>query len=260
MDFTSTLIVYIDVFLIVLLGFAVGSFLNAVIYRLHAGVSFMRGRSYCPRCKHDLAAKDLVPVVSFVLLRGKCRYCHKPISWQYPLVEFSTAVLFVLLYAQFGIGATFFVYLVYTCFLIVIFVYDLRYYLILDKVSIPALALALMLSLTVLDISILSVVIGMLIGGGFFFLQHAVSRGKWIGGGDIRLGIVMGAMLGWEHLLVALFGAYIFGSIIGIGLVLFGNKRWRSQVPFGTFLTVATFLTFLCADPVVSMYKDLFLL
>lgn len=260
MDSISSLIFYIDIFLVVLLGFALGSFLNAVIYRLHVGVSFLKGRSYCPRCKHDLSIKDLLPVVSFLALRGKCRYCKKPISWQYPLVELSTTILLLLLYINFSISASFFVYLVYTCFLIVIFVYDLRYYLILDRVSIPALVLALVLSLTVLKIGIISIALGMLIGGGFFFLQFVISRGKWIGGGDVRLGIVMGAMLGWQYLLVALFAAYILGSIIGIGLVVFGNKRWKSQVPFGTFLAASTFLTFLFGDPVIVMYKDLFLL
>lgn len=249
-----------NIFLVVLLGLAVGSFLNAVIYRLHVGVSFVKGRSYCPLCKHDLGFWDLIPVASFVFLKGKCRYCGKKISWQYPLVEIGTTLVFVALYAGFGLGEVFFVYLVYSIFLILLFVYDLRYYLILDKVSVPALVIALPLSYFVLKISIASLLIGMLIGGGFFLLQFVVSRGRWIGGGDIRLGVLMGAMLGYQQLLVALFGAYVIGSVVGTALIISKRKKWKSAVPFGTFLSVGAILAFFFGQAIIDLYKDLFLL
>lgn len=245
------------IILVAILGVVVGSFLNAVIYRLHAGVSFMSGRSYCPHCKHNLAARDLIPLVSFCLLKGKCRYCGKSISWQYPLVEATTALGFLLLYWKFGLSASLFVYLVYTCILMVIFVFDLRYYLILDRVSIPAILIAGVLSATVLHISVVNLFFGLLAGGGFFLLQFIVSRGKWIGGGDIRLGALMGVMLGWPHILVALIIAYFLGSVIGIGLVASRKKNWQSQVPFGTFLTLATFVTFMFGPAVIVYYRDL---
>ncbi len=245
-------------FLVAILGLVVGSFLNAVIYRLHVGVSFMRGRSYCPHCKHNLVAMDLIPLVSFLLLRGRCRYCQKPISWQYPLVEAAMSVSFILLYWQFGLTSAFFVYLVYACLLMLIFVFDLKYYLILDKVSIPAIVLAFILSALVLKISVVSLFFGALLGGGFFLLQFLVSRGRWIGGGDIRLGVLMGMMLGWPHVLVALVSAYFLGSIIGVGLILTRRKKWHSQVPFGTFLTLATYAAFFIGPAVVDYYRDLF--
>lgn len=248
------------VILVIILGLVVGSFLNVVIYRLRVGVSFLGGRSYCPFCKHDLGLWDLVPVFSFIFLKGECRYCQKPISWQYPLVEIGTVAAFLLLYWQFGQGYEFFIYVIYTCFLIVIFTYDLRYYLILDKISLPAVIVAFLLSFFVLKISLGHLLLGGLIGGGFFLLQFLISKGKWIGGGDIRLGVLMGMMLGYQYLLVALFIAYIFGSIIGLGLVLFGKKKWQSRVPFGTFLTAATFVSFIIGDLIVTFYKDLFLL
>ncbi len=243
--------------LVGVLGLALGSFLNVVIYRLHAGIGFLRGRSYCPFCKHDLGLKDLVPLFSFLSLKGKCRYCNKPISWQYPLVEFGTAVSFLLLYWAFDLGPEFFVYLVYVSFLIIIFVYDLRYYMILDKVSIPAFFIAMAGSYFILDIGIVSLLIGAGVGGGFFLLQFLISRGKWIGGGDIRLGMVMGAMLGFSSVLAALFGAYILGSIVGIALVAQKKKKWQSKVPFGTLLTFATFITFLFGDYIVDAYLNL---
>ncbi|MDD5040084.1 MAG: prepilin peptidase [Patescibacteria group bacterium] len=240
--------------LVLILGLVVGSFLNAVIYRLHAGVSFMKGRSYCPLCKHDLGWRDLVPVISFFMLWGKCRYCRKGISWQYPLVEIGTALTFLALYWRFDLSAEFYVLLAYASLLIIIFVYDLRYYLILDRVSIPAFCIAIVGSLFVLDISILSLVIGVAIGGGFFSLQYAVSRGKWIGGGDIRLGAVMGAMLGYQKLLIALFMAYVLGSLVGVGLIASHRKGWKSKVPFGTFLAAATILVFIFGDRILDAY------
>ena len=246
--------------LVIILGLVVGSFLNAVIYRLKVGVSFLKGRSYCPFCEHDLTFWDLIPLFSFVFLKGKCRYCQKPISWQYPLVELATALAFLLLIWHFGLGYEFFVYLIYTCFLLVIFTYDLRYYLIPDKVSLPAMVVAFLLSFFVLKISLISLLGGALIGGGFFLVQFVVSKGKWIGGGDIRLGILMGVMLGYQQLLVALFIAYLLGSFIGLGLIIFGKKKLRSQVPFGTFLSLATFIAFLFGDLLIIFYKDLFLL
>jgi leader peptidase (prepilin peptidase) / N-methyltransferase len=256
--FCYTIIIMIYA-LVVILGLVIGSFLNVVIYRLHKGVSFVAGRSYCPFCKHDLSFWDLIPVFSYIFLRAKCHYCRKPISWQYPLVEASTAISFALLLSRFGLTPTFFTYIVFTCFLIIIFTYDLRYYLILDRVSIPAMVVATLLSLFVLKISAVHLLIGALIGGGFFLLQFLISRGKWIGGGDIRLGAVMGLMLGYRSLIIALVLAYILGSMVGIGLIIFGKKGWKSQVPFGTFLSVATFCAFIFGTTVVDYYVRLFL-
>ncbi|MDP2684070.1 MAG: prepilin peptidase [bacterium] len=249
-----------NIALVAILGLVVGSFLNAVIYRLHKKVSFLRGRSYCPWCKHDLSAKDLVPLFSYLFLKGKCRYCQKKISWQYPLVEFGTMAVFLLLFWQFGLTLDFFVYLIYASILIIIFVYDLRYYLILDKVSLPAIVIAIILSVFILNISAIDILIGALIGGGFFLLQFYISRGKWIGGGDIRLGVVMGAMLGFPGILVALFAAYVLGSIVGIFLIIGKKKKWKSQVPFGTFLSFATLLTFIFGEFVIEYYSNLFIL
>lgn len=247
-----------ELILVILLGLVVGSFLNAVIYRLHVGVSFMHGRSYCPFCKHDLGFWDLIPLFSFLFLKGKCRYCHKHISWQYPSVELGTMIAFLLIFWQFGLTPELFVYLLYSIFLILIFVYDLRYYLILDRVSLPAIGLALILSFFVLEVEIISLFIAGALGGGFFLLQFIVSKGKWIGGGDIRLGLLMGFMLGYPEVLIALFIAYVIGSLFGVTLILSGKKKWSSQVPFGTFLSLATFVSFFIGEYLVNYYLDLF--
>ncbi len=249
-------------------GLIVGSFLNALIYRLSVGQSVVAGRSYCPECKHVLAPKDLVPVVSFMVLKARCRYCREPISWQYPLVEFMTALVFVIIYLQahsqqhfqgllYGMDAFRVVlYWIYAAFLIIIFVYDLKHYLILDVVIIPAGIVALIGGL-ILGNSIFSMLLAGFVAAGFFAAQFFISRGRWIGGGDIRLGFLMGLMLGWPQTIVALMLAYILGSIIGIGLIIFGKKQFGSQIPFGTFLTLATFVVLLYGAELIAWYWNM---
>ncbi len=254
-----------------ILGLFIGSFLNVVIYRLHREESFVKGFSKCLFCGHRLYPKDLVPIFSFLWLKAKCRYCKTAISWQYFLVELATALGFVLVFLrlfsstdlQTWLGALtvlsslqlLFWWLMF-CFLLIIFVYDLKYYLILDKVSIPAIFLALALNLF-LGHTWQSLALGILIGGGFFLLQFILSQGKWIGGGDIRVGILMGAALGFSHVLAALFLAYILGGIFATFLLIFGKKHLGDKLPFGTFLTLATFVILLYGDVLIRWYLTL---
>ncbi len=242
-------------------GLIVGSFLNAIIYRLSVGQSVTAGRSYCPECKHVLAPRDLVPVLSFMVLRAKCRYCRTPISWQYPIVELATAFAFVLAYMQIapnGLmlgdnGLRLMLYWIYAAFLIVIFVYDLKHYLILDAVIIPAAIIALIGGIA-LHQPVLSMLLAGIVAAGFFGVQFFVSRGRWIGGGDIRLGFLMGLILSWPHVVIALMLAYVLGSCIGIALILAGKKKFGSQLPFGTFLTIATYIVLLYGDQIFNWY------
>ena len=260
---------------IFLFGLSLGSFLNCVIYRLRAGKSFLRGRSFCPDCGHRLKLKDLIPVFSFLFLRGRCRYCYGKISWQYPLVELATALLIAVVYLNLSLQLpatkplmfiNFIILSIFTCFLIIIFVYDLKYYLIPDKISLPAMGVVLVLQIIVFWgvrpgdslINLLSNLgIAVLIGGGFFWLQFVVSNGRWIGGGDIRLGVLMGLMLGWPNILISLFLAYLFGSLITLPMLALGRKKLTSRIPFGTFLTAATYITLLWGKELVGWYLRL---
>ncbi len=239
--------------IIFIFGLICGSFLNAVIFRLYEQKSFVKGRSFCPKCGQVLKINDLIPVLSFLMLKARCRYCKKSISWQYPMVEVSTGILFCLLYLIFGWSLAFGFYLILTSFLIIIFVYDLKYHLILDKVSIPAIILAIIFGLF-LKISPWDMVFGVLIGAGFFFLQFLVSKGKWIGGGDIRLGVLMGIMLGWQKVLLALFLAYFVGAVFSIVLIAMKRKKLKSHLPFGTFLTIGTFTALLWGQIIIDWY------
>ena len=140
------ILIYFSVFLF---GLAVGSFLNCIIYRLETNQSFVRGRSFCPYCHHILSWQDLIPLLSFLILKGKCRYCQRPISFQYPLIEMATGIIFVSIPGQllfFDSLNTLF-YWIISCSLVIIFVYDLKYYIIPDKVVYPVIAIALIYNL-----------------------------------------------------------------------------------------------------------------
>ncbi len=236
------LFIYIFIFLF---GLAAGSFLNCVIYRLETGGSFLKGRSFCPHCKHQLGWQDLIPIFSFLWLKGCCRYCQQKISIQYPLVELSTASLFLLIsWLIPGINQLYWMGI--SCFLILIFVYDLKHYVIPDKVIYPAIAIA-----AIFNYSFWAGALG---AAGFFAAIVLISRGRWMGVGDIKLGFLMGLLLGWPDILAALFLAFFIGAIIGIGLVIRGKKNLKSEVPFGPFLVTGTFIALFWGQTIIDWY------
>jgi len=254
--------------IIFIFGLFVGSFLNVVIYRLHRGESFITGHSKCLFCQHRLAPKDLVPLFSYIFLRGRCRYCQHKISPQYFWVELVTALAFCLVFSRIFPGGDLVLltafqawkvitWWIFVSFLIIIFVYDLRYYLILDEVVLPAIVIAFVANL-LLGYSFLNLLFAAVVGGGFFLLQFMISNGRWIGGGDIRLGVLMGVMLGWINILTALFIAYIIGSVIALLLIADKRKGWSDKIPFGTFLSIATLVTLLYGPAIVEKYFDFF--
>ncbi|MBX4187292.1 MAG: prepilin peptidase [Candidatus Doudnabacteria bacterium] len=243
---------------IFIFGLMVGSFLNAVIFRLHTRESFLFERSHCPYCKHELAAKDLVPLFSFLALQGKCRYCRKPISWQYPFIELITAIIFVLLALnlEFGIWNLEFCYLLTViCFLIIVAVYDFKHYLILDKVVFPAFGLALLWS--IVSGQFVSGLIGAAIVAGFFALQYYVSQGRWIGFGDVKLGLFLGTMLGYKMSLIMLLLAYFMGAVVGVTLIMLKQKTMGSKLPFGVFLSISAIMILLYGQQISDWYFKL---
>ncbi|MDP2741311.1 MAG: prepilin peptidase, partial [bacterium] len=253
----DTIFLIFNIF-VFLFGLCIGSFLNCFIYRLGKKEK-ITGRSYCPKCSNQLKWYDLFPVFSFVFLRGKCRDCHKKISIQYPLVEIFTALIFLLVFNKFSVipnlignpgfkfwipafaGMTaYLIFLFYTaCSLIVIFVYDLKHYLIPDKVLFPAILLALIFSFQNTSYFINSL-LAVAVASGFFLTIFLVSGGRWMGFGDVKLAILMGLLLGLPNVLAALFIAFFFGAIISIVLIIFGKKGLKSEIPFGPFLIAGT--------------------
>ncbi len=241
---------------IFIFGLLIGSFLNVIVFRLDQKKTFIFGRSACPNCKKEITWQDNIPLVSFLILGGKCRHCKKNISLQYPIVELTTAIVFLLFYFYLGLSLQFFIYLVFSSFLIIIFVYDLKHYLILDRVTIPAMIFAFLANLY-LKVPLTSLILGAIVGAGFFALQFFLSKGKWVGDGDIRLGALMGLILGLKLTLVALFLSYILGASIGLILIFTNKKKMSSQVPFGPFLVAGTFIALLYGQKLLDWYLNL---
>ncbi len=244
-------------------------------------------RSHCPKCKKQIASYDNIPVLSYVFLLGKCRHCKKGISWQYPVVELFTGLLFALVvYVElmnnfpaqggllrewqsliFNLDSIFYISILRDWFIvsvmIIVFIYDLRWYLILDRVMIPSMVIVLILNFYLGYLAgnpwnnLLNLLISGIIGGSFFLFQFVISRGRWIGGGDIRLGLLMGLILGWQSLLVALMLAYISGAIVGVSLIAMGKKKMSSQIPFGVFLSTATIISLFWGQEIIYWYLNL---
>ncbi|MDI6602662.1 MAG: prepilin peptidase [Patescibacteria group bacterium] len=255
---------------IFLFGLAVGSFLNCVIYRLETSENFLNGRSFCPNCKHILSWPDLIPLFSFLILKGKCRYCQQKISWQYPFVEIVTGLLFFLItnyqlpITNFSEFITLCFLFLVSCFLIIIFVYDLKHYIIPDKVIYPAIITASIFNFQFLifnQFSIFKNLISSALGASIFFLVIVlISKGKWMGVGDVKLAFLMGLILGWPNILIALFLAFLIGAIIGLILIFLRKKTLKSEIPFGPFLIFGTFITIFFGEKIIDWYLNLFLL
>ncbi|MFA5188958.1 MAG: prepilin peptidase [Patescibacteria group bacterium] len=242
-----------EAILIFLLGLIFGSFLNSLIYRLYTKLSLWQ-RSICPKCRNILRLIDLIPFLSFIFLGGKCKKCRKKISWQYPLVELITGILFVLVFLKNGVvDLMLFRDLFFVFVLIFILVFDWKYYLILDKIVWPALAMSLILNLF-LGLNWLDLILGMAIGSGFFLIQYLFSRGQWVGEGDIKLGLLIGAMLGWQSTLLVFILAYLIGGLVAVILLLASKKKFGDILPMGTFLAAAAIIVLLAGEKILSWY------
>lgn len=296
------------------LGLIIGSFLNAVIYRLENAqknaditqknvekkLSIITGRSICPKCEHILAWYDLIPLFSFIFLLGKCRYCRQKISIQYPLVELAVAFLFVAIFKfsildfEFVLNFEFrisdflniFYWFYIVSILIVIFVYDLKHYIIPDKIILPAIVVSLIWILSIgnyleiisprltslpagqagnglgnwkLEIIDINNLLAALGAAGFFFSLILISKGKWMGFGDVKLAFLMGLVLDFPAIILALFTAFMSGAIIGVGLILCKKKGLKSQIPFGPFLVGGTIFSLFFGEIIIRWYLNILL-
>lgn len=259
-------------FMVFVFGLAIGSFLSAFVYRLERGESALHGRSYCPQCKHSLAWYDLVPLLSFLFLRGRCRYCKKSISLQDPLIELATGVLFVAVF-WFSIpwldqGVENLMRLSFTwaigAILLAVFAYDFKHFLIPDILVYSAIGLtALWRVFEFLNVGNFETLASALIAGfaaaAFFLAIYLVSRGRWMGFGDVKLAFLLGLFLEWPSILVALFSAFSLGAIVGLYLIALKKKGFKSEVPFAPFLIIGTAIAFFFGSRILSWYLGLFL-
>lgn len=238
---------------IFLFGTCIGSFLNVVVYRLNHNLSPLKGRSFCPKCEKKILWQDNLPLLSFVFLRGRCRFCHSPISWQYPLVELTTGLATVfILYCVSSYLLVVIYYLLITYALITLFVSDFRYQTIPDEIVYPAILISLLYTVRYTPSAILAA-----LGASLFFLILVlVTRGRGMGVGDAKLAGLMGLVLGFPEIVVALMLAFLTGAICGVILVLVGKKRFREHIPFGPFLTTATWISLFWGQKIWQFYLE----
>ncbi len=262
-----------------LFGVLIGSFLSVVIPRFHDNVpGILKGRSHCENCKKQLKARELIPLLSYLILRGKCSSCDKSISWFYPIVELTTAAFFAVSLPfiktlginpiKLGVSGLAFDFelflLVFWLFcltiLIVIFFYDAMYLEIDDRLMIPAIIIIGVIVALIPDQNIFpnikSALLGALIPFAFFGIQILISKGKWIGSGDLRIGIIIGLILGAPKVLVALFLSYMLGSLFGILIACQKGKLKGIKIPFGPFLTLSTFISFFFGQAMINWYLN----
>ncbi|MDP3985539.1 MAG: prepilin peptidase [bacterium] len=249
---------FIRIILVLLFGSAVGSFINVLSARTVAGQSLWMPRSFCDACAKPLWRRDLIPVVSFFLLKARCRFCNIKIAWQYPLVELVTALLFLAAYLKWwqDPGQMVMAWIVITA-VIALFLTDIRAMVLPDQISIPAIVVLLGFDMIVLGKDPKTVLWALLIGGGFFFLQYLFSRGKWIGSGDIRFGLLMSAALGdWQRTVIAIFFSYILGALITLPLMFAKRVNLKTAVPLGVFLAVGTLAVLFFGDYLIQWFLN----
>ena len=239
-------------------GLTVGSFLNVVIVRLPERRSLWHPRSACPGCGAAIAWYDNLPLLSFALLRGRCRACALPISWRYPIVEAVTGAAFVSAYAAFGFTARFVVAAALLAALIAITAIDLRLQIIPNAITLPGIVAGVLANLGTGAVPWLDALIGVLVGGGVFvaiILGYALLfREEGMGLGDAKLGAMLGAFLGWKALLFALFVAVIVGGVLAIVLLATGVCSRKDPIPFGPFLALGGATGLFWGEKVVAWY------
>lgn len=261
---------YVALFWVVLLGLCFGSFVNALVWRIKNKKDFVRERSICVHCKHVLAWYDLVPLFSWLQLRGKCRYCRKPID-DSPLVELATTLLFVGSYvwwpmtlAAWGEYLFFAMWLLQATGLVALAVYDLKWMLLPNKILYPMTILAVIMRFVeALFISgsllpLREMLLGMVVGGGFFWLIFQISSGRWIGGGDVKLGFYMGALLNPASVLLAIMLSFYIASAYLLPMMLVGKVSRKSKIPFGPFLIVGLIIMILFGANVTDLTRALY--
>lgn len=245
-------------FFVFSLGAIVGSFLNVCIVRLPKRESLIRPSSHCPHCNEPIRFYDNIPIISYILLAGKCRYCKKRISLRYPVVEGLTGLMTVALFMRYGPTVQFLLFLLFSAALMIITFIDLDHQIIPDAVSIPGIPCGIAASLLIPTISWLDSLLGILVGGGLLLLV-AVGY-KWVtgregmGGGDIKLLAMMGAWLGWKAIPFILLASSLIGLLIGGGSGLLLKKGLRAKIPFGPFLAVASLIYIFFGPEVIRWY------
>ncbi len=242
-------------------GGMIGSFLNVCICRLPKEESIVWPGSHCPHCKKPIQFYDNVPVLSYFLLRAKCRYCKGPISIQYPLVEGITALNALFLFMRFGPSLSFLFYFAFIAALIVVTVIDLYHQIIPDVISLPGIGVGLLASLLIPEITFWNSLLGVLLGGGSLFLVATLYqwlfKREGMGGGDVKLLAMIGAFLGWKAVILTIVLSSLIESISGILVMVLKGKDFKYAIPFGPFLSLGAAISLFYGESLIRWYLSL---
>ena len=248
----------IEIILIFVLGLIVGSFSNVCIYRIPRNESVIYPASHCPKCRTKIKPVDNIPLLSYILLKGRCRNCGSKISIQYPVVEFLTGLIYLIIYLIYGLSIQSLVYIILSSALIIIAFIDLQEQIIPDIISLPGIVVGLILSFIVPYISFINSVLGALVGGGIILIiawvGSIIFKKEAMGGGDVKLAAMIGAFLGWRYTIISLFLGFFLGALIGIILIMTKIKKREDAIPFGPFIALGSIITLLWGEKILSWY------
>ena len=249
---------YIFVFIF---GAVVGSFLNVCVCRLPKNESIVFPPSHCPNCDYRIPWYDNIPIISYLILAGKCRSCKSRISFQYPLVELINALLTLFLFIRFGPSLAFMVLFLFCSSMVVITFIDLEHQIIPDVISLPGIIVGFSFSFFIPQLGWLNSLIGIAVGGGSLWLvatgYELITKKEGMGGGDIKLLAMMGAFFGWKAVPFIIFTSSLTGSLIGITLMLVQKKDSKLAIPFGPFLALGALLYIFFGKQVIHWYLGL---
>ena len=243
----------VPIVLFFLLGLTTGSFLNLCIDRLPKRESILRPPSRCDVCQHRLRPLDLIPLLSYLYLKGRCRYCGASIHYRLPLVEAMTGLIFVLLWNHYGFSIELPLAMLFACLFIVILVIDLEHRLILNRVVYPAIALAFLVLILAPNYGIISAVIGGVTGAGILLLL-ALLFPSGMGMGDVKLAALIGLLVGFPQVFIALLICFVSGGAVASGLLLARLKGRKDPIPLAPFLTAGLIITMFYGEEILRLY------
>jgi len=241
-----------------ILGLCIGSFLNVCIYRLPEGKSLTMSRSECPACGNMIRFYDNIPVLSYLILRGHCRHCKVPIPIRYLFVELITGFCAICTFIKFGLTLEGLIYFIFIAALIVVIYIDIDHKIIPNTITLPGIPICFIASFALTSITIKASIIGIIAGGGSLlsvaWVYKLITKREGMGGGDIKLLAMIGALIGWKGVLFTIYAASVAGTLVGIPVILLNKKNFRFAIPFGPFLSIGAIAYIFYGEVVITWY------
>jgi leader peptidase (prepilin peptidase) / N-methyltransferase len=253
---------YLIPIIVFVFGAIIGSFLNVCIYRIPRSKSIVKPNSFCPNCEKPIEFYDNIPIVSYIILGGKCRNCGAKISMRYPFVELMTAVIFLMISSRWGISYESFIQMFFVSLLIIISFIDYDFQIIPDILSIGGLVVGVLISFVRTGFQFKDALYGVLLGGGALLAiaygYQLIMKREGMGGGDIKLLAMIGSFTGFKGVIFALVGGSIIGTLVGIPLMLIKKENTKYAIPFGPFLSLAAFLYLFTGNNIIEQFTEMF--